>query len=314
MQFKLRQMEVFRAVVIGGSVTNAAKLLNISQPAVSRMIAHIETSLGLKLFQREKGRLVPTSESLLLVEQIEKVHAAAMEANLFVENLAREMTGELRIGVSSCLGSLVARELVAPFLEEHPQMQVELKTMLLADMPLALLSDSIGLAISVMDLDHANIAVKCLADAQLVLAVPQGHVLDRAGPVDLRLVAEHPLICHSNRIAFGRMVEAAFAAHGLSPRACCVVHHTRDACDLVATGSGIAIIDPYTAEAQADQRIRFLPLSETIPIRPSLCHASLRAPGSELRRMIALAEKKLPPALNARGQGFARIGLNAGRR
>ena len=53
MRFKLRQMEVFRAVMLTGSMNGAARLLSVSQPAVSRLIAHTELSLGLQLFERD---------------------------------------------------------------------------------------------------------------------------------------------------------------------------------------------------------------------------------------------------------------------
>ena len=69
MRFKLRQMEVFRAVMLTGSMNGAAKLLFVSQPAVSRLIAHAEQSLGLQLFARDKGKLTPTPEAQRLFEK-----------------------------------------------------------------------------------------------------------------------------------------------------------------------------------------------------------------------------------------------------
>ena len=53
----LRQIEVFRAVMITGSVSGAARLLHVSIPAVSRLLSHTESRLGFLLFERVKGRL-----------------------------------------------------------------------------------------------------------------------------------------------------------------------------------------------------------------------------------------------------------------
>ena len=55
MQLNLRQIEVFRAIMLTGSISGAAKLLNVSQPAVSRLIAYTESRVGLMLFERIKG-------------------------------------------------------------------------------------------------------------------------------------------------------------------------------------------------------------------------------------------------------------------
>lgn len=63
MRINLRQIEVFRAIMMTGSISGAAKLLNVSQPAISRLISYTETRVGLVLFERIKGRLYPTPEA-----------------------------------------------------------------------------------------------------------------------------------------------------------------------------------------------------------------------------------------------------------
>ena len=59
----LRQIEVFQAVMQTGSTVEAARLLHVSQPGISRMLAHIELQLGLTLFERRKGKLLPTPQA-----------------------------------------------------------------------------------------------------------------------------------------------------------------------------------------------------------------------------------------------------------
>ena len=64
MRLTFKQIEYFRAVMETGSVSGAAKLLNVSQPNVSRMLKYTETRIGMTLFLRLKGRLKPTPEAL----------------------------------------------------------------------------------------------------------------------------------------------------------------------------------------------------------------------------------------------------------
>lgn len=59
----LRQIEAFRAVMIAGTATEAAKLLHTSQPAISYLIRQFERTLDLTLFQLHRGRLPPTPEA-----------------------------------------------------------------------------------------------------------------------------------------------------------------------------------------------------------------------------------------------------------
>src|SRR3546814_15867250 len=66
----LRQMEVFHAIMQTGSVTAAARVLHVTQPAVSAVLKHCEEQLGLKLFERTGGRLQPTREAQALFPAI----------------------------------------------------------------------------------------------------------------------------------------------------------------------------------------------------------------------------------------------------
>src|SRR5690606_6392396 len=116
MRFKLRQMEVFRAVMIAGSASGAARMLFISQPAVSRLLAHMETSLDLKLFHRTGGKLVPTPQAQLLLDEVNGVYDAALRVDSFVGNLAKKASGTLKLACSPSLGLSVLPELISEFL------------------------------------------------------------------------------------------------------------------------------------------------------------------------------------------------------
>jgi len=70
---RLRHIEVFNAVMQTGSVSAAARLINVTQPAVSRTLQHAELQMGFALFQRARGRLTPTNEALALFPHIEKL-------------------------------------------------------------------------------------------------------------------------------------------------------------------------------------------------------------------------------------------------
>lgn len=66
---KLRHLEIFYAVMTCGSLSRAAESLNISQPAASKALKNAELKLGFKLFQRVRGKLLPSSEALTLLKK-----------------------------------------------------------------------------------------------------------------------------------------------------------------------------------------------------------------------------------------------------
>ncbi|GAB5097814.1 LysR family transcriptional regulator [Caballeronia sp. HLA56] len=75
------QVELLYEVVRCRTLTAAAQNLHISQPAVTKQLKALEESLGVALFKREKGRLVPTAEAILLFEQTERTRAFAHSTN-----------------------------------------------------------------------------------------------------------------------------------------------------------------------------------------------------------------------------------------
>ncbi len=70
---QLRHIEVFHAVYSCGSISSAAKLLHVTQPAISKSLQHAESRLGYLLFERHKGRLIPTDEARILFVEAKNI-------------------------------------------------------------------------------------------------------------------------------------------------------------------------------------------------------------------------------------------------
>src|SRR3546814_12433328 len=69
----LRQIEIFHAVYTNGSVSAAARALNVSQPSVSKTLRHAESTLGFRLFERTRGRLVATDDAHALFAEVREI-------------------------------------------------------------------------------------------------------------------------------------------------------------------------------------------------------------------------------------------------
>lgn len=120
MMMNLRQMEIFRAIMLTGSISAAAKLLHVSQPAVSRLIAYTEQRIGLVLFKRIKGRLYPTPEADRLFIEIRTLFQSVERVNEVAEDLVEQRIGHLRIACSSNLGQSLLPKAIKTFSDKHP--------------------------------------------------------------------------------------------------------------------------------------------------------------------------------------------------
>ena len=97
MGMNLRQMEVFRAVMVSGGVNSAATLLHVSPPAISKVLAQAAKSSGLTLFERIRGRLIPTPEAQQLYEEIDKLWQGVEAVRDISQELAEPQRATLRL-------------------------------------------------------------------------------------------------------------------------------------------------------------------------------------------------------------------------
>src|SRR5690606_20239750 len=97
-------IEVFHAVYVAGTVSGAARALQVSQPSVSKVLRHAETRVGFKLFRIVKGRLVPTEEAHILFHEARDVHMRIESLDATARNLKRGAEGHLRLAVLHSLG------------------------------------------------------------------------------------------------------------------------------------------------------------------------------------------------------------------
>src|SRR5688572_21126473 len=84
---EFRHLEAFRAIMRSGTVTGAGAMLGISQPAVSRLLSQTEALAGFPLFERVRGRLVPTTTAQALHEETERVFIGIEEVAALAERL-----------------------------------------------------------------------------------------------------------------------------------------------------------------------------------------------------------------------------------
>lgn len=120
----LRHIEIFHAVMTAGSLTEAARLLHTSQPTVSRELARCEKLLGLKLFERTRGRLHPTVQGLRLFEEVQRSWYGLDRIVSAAESLREFRQGELSIVCLPVFSQSLLPPLLQPFLARYPDVSL----------------------------------------------------------------------------------------------------------------------------------------------------------------------------------------------
>ena len=129
MGLSFRQLEVLRAVARHGAVTAAASDLRVSQPAVSMMLRECAAAAGFPLFMRRQGRLQPTPELRVFLDDIERVFSGVERINRLIEDMRDASVGSVVVAVTPALADSLLPSAIAAFRRTRPRIQVTVQAM-----------------------------------------------------------------------------------------------------------------------------------------------------------------------------------------
>lgn len=252
----LRHIEVFCAVYQAGSVSGAARHLNVSQPSVSKVLRHAESRIGFTLFRVVKGRLVSTDEAHILYNEARDVYARIHSLNETTKNIGRGHEGHLRIAVLPSLGLEVAPVAVAAFLKKFPDVTFDIKTMHNKDMLRSLYERHSDIGIVYDAPLHPRLVGKKIGKAELVLLFRKSELPDLPEEVSLDMVGDRKIIRLTDEGTVGSLVDAQLGIHpDITSNITVQTYYI--AASLVRHGVGLAIVDEFTARANLSEDLDF---------------------------------------------------------
>ncbi len=265
---KLRQMEVFHAVMSAGSVTGAAKLLNLSQPAVTNLLRYTEDQLNFKLFDRVKGRLRPTPEAITLFGEVQQVFDSVRSVRRLAEDLREARGGVLNMVTTPSLGIITIPLAVASFLEEHPDVRIRIHVRQRASAIEMVASQSVDIGITFLPVTHPKITAHELRKEALSCIFPRNHPLSELAEVSAADIANYPMISYTNSQGVRPLIDDAFAETDVQNIGVVEVSFISTAWSLVNSGVGVALVDPYSRfeEIYPDVQMRPLVPGKQMPL------------------------------------------------
>lgn len=288
---KLRQMEVFHAVMLAGSVTGAAKILNISQPAVTNLLRHTEDQLRFKLFARVKGRIRPTAEAQALFKEVDGIFSSVRSVRRLTEDLKETRRGTLNIVTTPSLGVVAVPTAISLFLQRRDQVRVRLHVRQRIEAIEMVANGSADLGISFLSMSHASIRVEQMSTNELVCIMPRGHPLAELEVVSPRDIVRYNMISYSSAQGLSPLIEVAFTGQRLRSPATVEVSLISAAWALVSNGSGVAVVDSFSELETLFPNVAMRPFTPTIEVNLELLYPEGPQP-SLLARSFATHLKK----------------------
>ncbi|BBK33066.1 regulatory protein NocR [Allostella humosa] len=261
----MRQLEAFCAVIDHQTVTEAARFMRLSQPAVSKLVAGLEQDTGLALFRRERRRLVPTEEGMILHRQAQDIFARLHDIGRLSEELRNLASGRLNVVTMMALGRTFLPDAMSSFLRERPAVMASLHIRSSRTVVDQIVAQQADLGFTMLPVEHPAVSARLLCRLRGVCVLPPGHRLCRSSAIDASDLAGERFVSFSMDSTMRRRVDRVFDAQGVARQLMVDAYISTAACSFVANGMGVSVVEPFTAWDFARQG-----LVEVRPFRPEV--------------------------------------------
>jgi DNA-binding transcriptional LysR family regulator len=267
---RLRHIEVFNAIMLTGSVSSAARLINVTQPAVSRILAHAELQLGFALFQRIKGRLAPTTEAQALYPHIARLFAQLDEVQRLASNLRRgQGDGELHVLSVLALSYEILPRALKMFRAQHPNVAVTIDALHSPQIVSSLVLQEADVGYVFSAVTHPSLEPQPLSEGSMVCVAPKGmldHAWIKRGSVGLVDLTHTPVVTLDLGDPVGVSLGQACSQLGVGLQSAVRVQTYHAALALAHHGVGVALVDACTAISADRSKVDVLVLEPQIVI------------------------------------------------
>ncbi len=256
----LRHIEIFHAVYVNGSVSAAARALNVSQPSVSKMLRHAESLLGFDLFQRTAGGLVATEDAHVLFADVSEIQDRVYALREAGRNLKRGAGGVLRISALPSLALDALPSAVARFLRRHENVKFDLQTVHHDDLLRKLYERETDLAIAYQVPPAAPIGSRWLGEGELVLLYREQDLPDAPASLGLEVLRGRRFISLAASGPIGVLFTQELQRFELELEEVVSARTFYIAAALVRQGVGMTVVDSFTAQASLTPGLAMRPL------------------------------------------------------
>lgn len=298
-KFNVRQIEAFRAVVTMGSMSKAAELLGVSQPAVSRLVSDFQEAVGFKLFRRLRNGAEPTKDARHLFDQVEKLFVGLEELQQEVSAIKNLQTGRVTIAVTSSYASGFMPKLIAGFRAEFPEINISLKTLSHEQVVDWAASGAADAGFTTQANGNTALNTQTLLKGPIVCVLPKDHRLASKDKLRIQDLKDEDFVSFPRGAPFRFEIDMLFDRLGID-RAITIDATSHDSvCGLVAAGLGVAMVNPFSPNVANADKLAFRPITPSVQLELQMVwnEAYESAAGTKFRQFVTTYLETNPPAL-----------------
>lgn len=260
-------LALFHAVAQAGSISRAATAVSVSQPAVSRQIAELESQLGVTLLDRLPRGVRLTEAGAILADYAHRWRALEDEAERALDEYRGLKRGRLTIGASLTIGGYLLPRMLAEFRRRCPDVELQVEIANTERIQRALLDGTIELGLTEGPVESAELESAVFYRDELVAIAPAGHPLLKRAPVTVRELCREPLLLREEGSGTRAVWEQALRRMGLEARPFISMASPEALKHAVAAGMGISVVSRLIIALELQSgALAVLPLKDlTIP-------------------------------------------------
>lgn len=285
---ELKEVLVFTQVVRSGSFTAAARELGMQKSTVSRKVSDLEERLGVRLLQRTTRTLHLTDEGRIFFEHCQRAMAELDEAQLALSGMRATPTGLLRVTAPLSFGFL--GPMLGPFLERHPEVQLE---MVCTDRVVDLVEEGFDVAIRAGRLPDTSLIARRLGNLPRILVASPAYLARRKAPRSPEQLPDHACLVFGGQRVWALTCDGRTFDVQVKPRL--VVNDFELLLDATLAGAGIALLPGPTCEAAIrDGRLRHvLPACAGAETPIHALYASTRHLSAKVKAFVEFLQERM---------------------
>lgn len=304
MVWQIRQLEGFRAVMEQGSITRAAAILHISQPAASKLVSELERACGFKVFHRQGNRLTATPEGQLLYHELERMFVSSHDIRLKVKEIREQRFGTMRISAFPALSTRIMPGVLNRFTQRHPEVRTLLTSSGSRFMIEWVVAQKSELGIGLLAKERPGISLVKMMQVEGVCVLPMGHELAQKNVIVAADFDGLPFISLTTQDKTQFLVEEFFRGRENKRRVVAEAQLSEAACQFVKEGAGLSIVDPFSVMGFRADELVVKKIAPPILFDVWLIFPTHRPTSLVLQSFVPFFNEELKALLSARGMRY----------
>lgn len=264
---KIRQLSAFNAVMSTGSVSGAADLLNLTQPAISKQLSALEHAVGLRLFDRRSGsRLTATPEGIAFYRAAESILAGVQGLPAIAQDISRQARERLRIAATPpIINSQQMASALTMFRQDHQDVHLSFEPKHRLEIEDWVTRRQVDLALGLLPIETSSLHSELLVSTHVVVALSPSHPLAARSHIELADIENEPLIL-PNMQPLRTRIDPVLLQLPKGPNITMEVSSAITCCRLAAAELGVTICDPFSPTAFSAGELQVLPWKPEISL------------------------------------------------